>query len=43
MERREFTTSKLHKAVYDRATRQLDLHWQGDKPKVLKDLFGSLP
>ena len=29
METREFTTSKLRKAVYDRATRQLDLHWQG--------------
>ena len=29
METREFTTSKLRKAVYDRGTRQLDLHWQG--------------
>jgi hypothetical protein len=29
METREFTTSKLRKAVYDCATRQLDLHWQG--------------
>ena len=29
METREFSTSKLRKAVYDRGTRQLDLHWQG--------------
>ena len=29
MDIREFTTSKLRKAVYDRGTRQLDLHWQG--------------
>jgi len=36
METREFTTSKLRKAVYDRATRQLDLHWQGGKVLAYK-------
>ena len=36
METREFTTSKLRKAIYDRATRQLDLHWQGGNVKAYK-------
>lgn len=27
MDTRDFTTGKLRKAIYDRATRQLDLHW----------------
>lgn len=28
-EQRDFTSSKLRKALWDRATRQLDLHWAG--------------
>ena len=36
METREFTASKLRKAVYDRATRQLDLHWKGGNVSAYK-------
>ncbi|MBI2770878.1 MAG: KTSC domain-containing protein [Burkholderiales bacterium] len=33
---REFTTSRLRKANYDPATRQLDLHWQGGNVTAYK-------
>ena len=36
MPTREFTTSRLRKAVYDPATRQLDLHWQGGSVTAYK-------
>ena len=36
METREFNIGKLRKAVYDRATRQLDLHWQGGNVMAYK-------
>ena len=36
METREFNTSKLRKAVWDRATRQLDLHWAGGSVMAYK-------
>ncbi|MBE7941791.1 MULTISPECIES: KTSC domain-containing protein [Ramlibacter] len=31
MQRRDFTGSRLRRAVYDPASRQLDLHWEGGR------------
>ncbi|MEP6824947.1 MAG: KTSC domain-containing protein [Ramlibacter sp.] len=42
METRAFTTGKLRKAVYDRATRQLDLHWQGGNVLAYKPVPGEV-
>ncbi len=36
MQTRDFTTSRLRKAVYDNASRQLDLHWQGGNVTAYK-------
>jgi len=36
MPTRDFTTSRLRKAVYDPASRQLDLHWQGGSVTAYK-------
>ncbi len=35
-EQRDFPSSKLRKAIWDRATRQLDLHWAGGSTTAYK-------